>query len=102
MFASSVVSPGSNGKLLEKLCQFRVVHHNGIDEFCSESGHIKVNWLELLELLILYPYSVIPEELKVNPISEGFRCKLDPKAHGTGKLLLSTYQSLNYSVWQYN
>lgn len=84
---SSQGSPsGTNGTSLEKACQFLVVHQNEVNEFRSESGDMKVHWLKLLTLLTMFPHSVIPDEPTVNPISEGFRYKLDPKAYGAGKL----------------
>jgi hypothetical protein len=78
----SQVSPGSGGTPLEKACQFLVIHSNEVNEFRSESGDMKVHWLKLLTLLTMFPYSVIPEEPSSNPISEGFRYKLDPKSYG--------------------
>ena len=77
-------SPGSGGTPLEKACQFLVIHSNEVNEFRSESGDMKVHWLKLLTLLTMFPYSVIPEEPSANPISEGFRYKLDPKSYGAG------------------
>ena len=77
-------SPSSSGTPQEKACQFLVIHSNETNEFRSESGDMKVHWLKLLTLLTMFPHSVIPEEPSSNPISEGFRYKLDPKSYGAG------------------
>ena len=90
-------SPGSGGTLLEKACQFLVIHPNEVNEFRSESGGMKVHWSKLLTLLTMFPYSVIPEEPSSNPISERFRYKVDPKSYGAG--IIHTTLIPVYSTW---
>ena len=97
-------SPGSGGTPLEKACQFLVIHSNEVNEFRSESGDMKVHWLKLLTLLTMFPYSVIPEEPSSNPISEGFRYKLDPKSYGAGIInthYVDTHSTLHLGLEQY-
>ena len=79
-------SPGANGTAFEKACQFLVISPNEVNEFRSESGDMKVHWLKLLTLLTMFPHSVIPEEPSINPINEGFKCKLVANNYGAGKL----------------
>ena len=77
-------SPGSNSLSVEKSSQFLVIEKSEVHEFQCDSGEMKVHWLKLLTLLTMFPYSVIPEEPQLNPISESFRAKLDPKLYGAG------------------
>jgi hypothetical protein len=75
-------SPGSSSSLTDKSCHFLVMEKNEFHEFQCDSADMKVHWLKLLTLLAMFPYSVIPEEPQLNPISESFRAKLDPKLYG--------------------
>ena len=90
-YSSPVGSQGSSPRLnstaLEKACQFLVIQPDEVHEFRSDSGDMKVHWLKLLTLLAMFPHSVIPQEPSSNPISEGFRYKLDPKSYGAGVCL---------------
>ena len=78
-------SPGSSSSLTDKSCHFLVMEKNEFHEFQCDSADMKVHWLKLLTLLAMFPYSVIPEEPQLNPISESFRAKLDPKLYGAGE-----------------
>ena len=80
-------SPGSNSLLAEKSRIFLVLANKNIYEFRCDSCMMKEQWLKLLTLLTMFPYSVIPEEPQLNPISESFRAKVDPKLYGAGEYL---------------
>lgn len=80
-------SPSPSGTSLEKACQFLVILQNETHEFRTESGDMKVHWLKLLTLLTMFPHSVIPEEPSSNPISEGFRFKLQATSYNAGMLV---------------
>ena len=78
-------SPGANSSSAEKASQLLVIEKNEVHELQCDSSETKVHWLKLLTLLTMFPYSVIPEEPQLNPISESFRAKLDPKLYGAGE-----------------
>ena len=65
---------------------FNVVTKNGdIHEFLSESENDRLRWVKLLQLLIMFPYSTIPDEPTNKPIKESLRSQLDPKRYGAGE-----------------
>ena len=64
---------------------FQVITPNETHEFRTDSENERLRWGKLLGLLVLFPYSTIPEEPKTNPIKESFRAKLDPKWYGAGE-----------------
>ena len=78
-------SPGSSSSLTDTSCHFLVMEKNEVHEFQCDSADRTVHWLKLLTLLAMFPYSVIPEEPQLNPISESFRAKLNPKLYGAGE-----------------
>ena len=63
---------------------FQVITSNETHEFRTETENDRLRWVKLLGLLVMFPYSVIPEEPQSNPIKESFRCKLDPAQYGAG------------------
>lgn len=64
---------------------FTIVTQNGdTHEFLSESENDRLRWMKLLQLLLMFPYSTIPEEPKNAPIKESFRANLDPKEFNAG------------------
>ena len=71
---------GSPGLSTENSRQFLVIEKNKVHELRCDSAEMHVHWLNLLNLLTLFPYSIIPEEPQLNPFSEFFRAKLDPKS----------------------
>ena len=89
---------GSNGTPPDK---FLVVLANEVHEFQAESESMKVHWLKLLTLLTMFPHSVIPEEPAQNPISEGFRYKLDPRNYGAGVCMWRRCVYVRLAVLEY-
>ena len=83
--ASPVEWHGSPSLLAERASQLLVLEKNKVQRFRCDSSATKVEWLNLLTLLTMFPYSVIPEEPQQNPFSELFRTKLDPKLYGAGE-----------------
>ena len=78
-------SPGASSSVTDTSCHFLVMEKNEVHEFQCDSAAMKVHWLKLLTLLAMFPYSVIPEEPQLNPISESFRAKLNSKLYGAGE-----------------
>ena len=64
--------------------RFLVITSNETHEFRTETENDRLRWVKLLGLLVMFPYSVIPEEPQINPIKESFRCKLDPVQYRAG------------------
>lgn len=84
--------PGPNGNT--DIYIFTVATSSGdLHEFRTDSENDRLRWVKLLQLLVMYPYSPIPEEPKVNPIKDSFRQALEAKQYNAGKLFL-----LNFSV----
>ena len=84
--ANTISASPSSGSLSGAQChQFVVILSSESNEFRADAENTKLHWVKLLTLLTMFPYSVIPEEPKSNPISEGFRVKLDPRNFNAGK-----------------
>ena len=64
---------------------FLVTFGSETHEFRTESENDRLRWVKLLQLLVMFPYSSIPEEPTSNPIKESFRYKLDPQLYDAGK-----------------
>ena len=76
---SGTVSSGS-------MYAFSIITQNGdVHEFLSESENDRLRWVKLLQLLLMFPYSTIPDEPTGQPIKESFRAKLDPKKYNAGE-----------------
>ena len=74
---------------------FNIITKNGdTHEFLSESENDRLRWVKLLQLLIMFPYSTIPDEPTNKPIKESLRSQLDPKRYGAGKSIYSYYQTV--------
>lgn len=68
---------------------FSITTQNGdLHEFLSESENDRLRWVKLLQLLLMFPYSTIPNEPTNQPIKESFRKKLDPKKYNASELEL--------------
>ncbi len=66
---------------------FIVATSNGeVHEFRTDTENERLRWVKLLQLLVMYPYSIIPEEPETNPISNRFRQTLEAKQYGAGML----------------
>jgi len=79
----NVQSLGTQGTALHS---FQIATPNETHEFRTDSENDRLRWMKLLGLLVMFPYSTIPEEPQNNPIKESFRCKLDPTQYGAGML----------------
>lgn len=76
--------PGSSGT--GELYMFTVATISGeLHEFRTESENDRLRWVKLLQVLVMYPYSQIPEEPKSNPIKDNFRQGLDAKDYNAGE-----------------
>ena len=65
---------------------FNIITKNGdTHEFLSESENDRLRWVKLLQLLLMFPFSTIPDEPTNKPIRESLRSQLDPKKYGAGK-----------------
>ncbi|XP_019856449.1 PREDICTED: insulin receptor substrate 1-like isoform X2 [Amphimedon queenslandica] len=62
------------------LWPFQILTKTGeVYELFAESPEDQRQWLKRLGLLIMFPYSPIPEEPAVNPIREGYKSKLNAR-----------------------
>lgn len=76
-------SPSSNGA---PLWPFQVVLRTGeVLEFFAESPEDQRQWVKRLGLLLMFPFSPIPEEPVTSPIKDSFRARLDPKEYRAGE-----------------
>lgn len=68
------------------LYAFSVTTTNGdVHEFRTESENDRLCWVKLLQLLVMYPFSPIPEEPKPNPVKDSFRKSLEAKKYGASE-----------------
>ena len=68
------------------LWPFQLVLRTGeVFEFYTESPEDQRQWVKRLGLLLMFPYSPIPEEPVQNPINDGFRARLKPEDYSAGK-----------------
>ena len=68
---------------------FQIVLKNGdVFEFLAKTKDDSRHWVKYLKLLLVFPYSPIPDEPKYNPIQDGFRAKLNPLDFNAGVFLL--------------
>ena len=87
MRLSSSPSPSlsNNGS---ELYAFSVTTNTGeVHEFRTDSENERLRWVKLLQLLVMYPYSTVPEEPVTNPIKDSFRQALEAKQYGAGMLV---------------
>ena len=64
---------------------FTIVTQNGDShEFMTESENDRLRWVKLLQLLLMFPYSTIPDEPRNMSISDSLRSQLDPKKYNAG------------------
>ena len=77
---SGTISSGGN------MCAFTVITQNGeTHEFMTESENDRLRWVKLLTLLVMFPYSTIPDEPKNMPIKDSLRSRLDPEKYNAGR-----------------
>lgn len=86
--SSLMATSPSSGPPSTMLWPFQIVTKAGEAlEFYTETQEDQRQWLKRLGLLIMFPYSPIPEE-PINPIKESFKAKLNPKDYNAGKLFI--------------
>ena len=79
-------SAPSSSSLAEATYAFTVLtSNNELHEFRTDSENDRLRWVKLLQLLVMYPFSPIPEEPKVNPIKDSFRQVLEAKQYNASK-----------------
>ena len=83
---SASPSPSTSLQNGQDLYSFTVATANGeVHEFKIESESERLRWVKILQLLVMYPYSPIPDEPKANPIKDSFRQSLEAKQYGAGE-----------------
>ena len=84
--SGSGIVVGSGGTILSggSMCAFTVITQNGeMHEFMTESENDRLRWVKLLTLLVMFPYSTIPDEPK-NMLS--IHCRsMDPEKYQAGR-----------------
>ena len=81
--SGSVPSSASNS---EVMYVFTVLtSNNELHEFRTDSENDRLRWVKLLQLLVMYPLSPIPEEPKINPIKDSFRQTLEAKHYNASE-----------------
>lgn len=87
-----ITGSGSGSGTIGSMHPFNVVTKGGdIHEFLSESENDRLRWVKLLQLLIMFPFSTIPDEPTNKPIKESLRSQLDPKRYGAGEYTNDSY-----------
>lgn len=91
-FSSSPMSAGSQSGSMpsssnsEAAYAFTVLTGNGeLHELRTDSENDRLKWVKLLQLLVMYPFSPIPEEPKVNPIKDSFRQALEARQYNASE-----------------
>ena len=70
---------------VQDLYSFTVTTASGeVHEFRIEAESERLRWVKILQLLVIYPYSQIPEEPNTNPIKDSFRQSLEAKQYNAG------------------
>ena len=88
---SGIISSGSgsgSGTIMPgNMYAFSIIAQNGdIHEFLSESENDRLRWVKLLQLLLMFPYSTIPDEPTNIPFKESMRANLEAKKYNAGRL----------------
>ena len=94
-------SPSTNGSAY---WPFQIVLRTGeVFEFFAELPEDQRQWVKRLGLLLMFPYSPIPEEPVNSPIKDSFRARLDPAQYCAGEftVLLTCYQ-FRFSYYKQN
>ena len=91
--STSLESSSSQGGTLNgsDMYIFMITTTNGDShEFKTENESERLRWVKLLQLLVMYPFSIIPEEPKTNPIKDSFRNSLEAKQYEAGEFMFAT------------
>ena len=78
-----------------------VILSSEANKFCTDTENTKFHWVKFFTLLTMFPYSVIPKEPKSNPVSEGFRVKLDSRSFNAGKRNKHTHTNGTEIHWSH-
>jgi len=79
--------PSSSG-VAEATYAFTVLtSNNELNEFRTDSENDRLRWVKLLQLLVMYPFSPIPEEPQINPIKDSFRQALEARQYNASKFI---------------
>ena len=79
-------SGSGSGVFASGMHKFTITTSNGeVHEFRTESENDRLRWVKLLQLLVMFPYSSIPEEPSSDPIKKLFQEGLDPNQYGAGE-----------------
>ena len=82
--SGSGISAGSSSG---SVYAFSIIMQNGnMHEFLSESENDQLKWVKLLQLLLMFPYSTIPDEPTSIPFKESMRANLEAKKYNAGRL----------------
>ena len=66
---------------------FTIISQSGdTHEFLSDSENDRLRWVKLLQLLLMFPFSTIPDEPTNIPMKQSIYANLDPKKFNAGKL----------------
>ena len=93
-YSSAVASPQSGGMRLStspsqnggETYSFTVATGNSeVHEFKVETENDRLRWVKILQLLVMYPFSPIPEEPNTNPIKDSFRKSLEAQHYRAGE-----------------
>lgn len=81
---------GSNGSgsgvVTSGMHMFTIITQTGeVHEFRTETENDRLRWVKLLQLLVMFPFSSIPEEPVSDPIKKLFQGRLDPKQYKAGE-----------------
>ena len=82
---SGIITAGS-GTII--IYAFSIIQHNGDTHefFLSENENDRMRWVDLLKLLLMFPYSTIPDEPTSSPIKESMRANLEAKMYNASRL----------------
>ena len=79
----------SHYEVCQRRWPFQIELKNGeVFEFFAITEDNSRLWIKHLKLLLVFPYSPIPDEPQYNPIKDGFRAKLNPMDFNAGVFLL--------------
>ena len=78
---------GSGTIMSANMHAFSIIAQNGdVHNFLSESENDLLCWVKLLQLLLMFPHSTIPDEPTNIPFKESMRANLEAKKYNAGRL----------------
>lgn len=83
---SSILGTSPSSSQGGMLWPFQIVlNHGEVLEFFLETQEDQKQWMKRLGLLLMFPYSPIPEEPSPTAVNESFKAKLNPRDYGAGQ-----------------